>query len=383
MIRLVWRNLLRNKVRTTLTIGSVVVALFVLTLLGSVLQAMTDVEDPTGASRLIARNRISLTFQLPEAYGQRLASIPHVVAVSPQDWFQGVYVDRRRENQFPRFASDPESLLRVFPEIELPAEQAEAWKQDRRGFVTGAALAEEKGWELGDQITIEGDIYPVDLELTLRGVFTLPENPSQERVLYFQDRYLEEAMGNPGIVGFYWLLLDDPAAVPEVIQQAEAMFENSPAQLRVETQEAFILGFIEMLGNIRFLFGAIGLAVAISILLITANTMAMAARERTSEVAVLRTLGFGKGQVVVMVVLEAVLVGALGAGLGVLLASGALGGIQAALQSMGLVFNTLRASPERILLGIAIGVVIGLAAGAVPAWNAARLRIVDGLRQVA
>ena len=383
MIRLVWRNLMRNKLRTTLTIGSVAIALLVLTLLGTVLQAMTDVEDPTGAGRLIARNRISLTFQLPEAYGARLESIPHVVAVSPQDWFQGVYVDRRPENQFPRFASDPESLLQVFPELELPAEQAEAWKADRRGFIAGAALAEEKEWELGEQITIAGDIYPVDLELTLRGIYRLPANPAQERSLYFQDRYLEEALGNPGIVGFYWLLLDDPDAVPEVIQQAEAMFENSPAQLRVETQEAFILGFIEMLGNIRFFFGAIGLAVAISILLITANTMAMAARERTTEVAVLRTLGFRKGQVVTMVVLEAILVGGLGALLGVLLASGALGGIQTALQNQGLVFNTLRASPDRVALGIAIGVAIGLIAGAVPAWNAARLRIVDGLRQVA
>jgi len=383
VIRLVWRNLMRNKLRTTLTIGSVAIALLVLTLLGTVLQAMTDVEDPTGAGRLIARNRISLTFQLPEAYGARLESIPHVVAVSPQDWFQGVYVDRRPENQFPRFASDPESLLQVFPELELPAEQAEAWKADRRGFIAGAALAEEKEWELGEQITIAGDIYPVDLELTLRGIYRLPANPAQERSLYFQDRYLEEALGNPGIVGFYWLLLDDPDAVPEVIQQAEAMFENSPAQLRVETQEAFILGFIEMLGNIRFFFGAIGLAVAISILLITANTMAMAARERTTEVAVLRTLGFRKGQVVTMVVLEAILVGGLGALLGVLLASGALGGIQTALQNQGLVFNTLRASPDRVALGIAIGVAIGLIAGAVPAWNAARLRIVDGLRQVA
>jgi putative ABC transport system permease protein len=383
VIRLVWRNLLRNKLRTLLTVGSVAVALFVLTLLGSVLQAMTDVEDPTGASRLIVRNRISLTFQLPEAYGARLASIPHVVAVSPQDWFQGKYVDNRRENQFPRFASDPETLLQVFPEIDLPAEQREAWQSDRRGFIAGATLAESKGWELGDVITIEGDIYPIDLELTLRGIYRVENNPAQEGSLYFQDRYLEEGMGNPGIVGFYWLRLDDPAAVPTVIQQAEAMFESSPAQVRVETQEAFILGFVEMFGNIRFFFGSIGLAVALSILLITANTMAMAARERTSEVAVLRTLGFRRGQVVAMVVLEAALVGALGAGLGVLLASAALGALQGALQSFGLAFSAMRADPERIALGLALGVAIGLIAGAVPAWNAARLRIVDGLRQVA
>ncbi|HVS65523.1 MAG TPA: FtsX-like permease family protein [Thermoanaerobaculia bacterium] len=383
MTRLVWRNLMRNKRRTILTIGSVAIAIFLLTLLAAVLQAMTEVEDPTGASRLVARNRISLTFQLPEAYGQRLASIPDVEAVTPLDWFQGRYKDDRPENFFPRFSSDPETLLQAFPEFVLPPEQLEAWQADRAGFIAGASLAEAQGWELGDTITIEGDIYPVDLELTLRGIFRAPDSPSQERALYFQDRYLEEAMDNPGIVGLYWLLLDDPEAVPQVIQQAEAMFENSPAQLRVETQEAFVLSFVQMLGNVRFLFGSIGLAIVVSILLITANTMAMAARERTSEVAVLRTLGFRKGQVVTMVVLEAVAVGLVGGALGVLLANLAFGALQPALEASGFVFQALAADAGRAAAAVAVGLLIGLVAGLVPAWNAARLRIVDGLRQVA
>jgi putative ABC transport system permease protein len=383
LIRLVWRNLLRNKRRSLLTLGSVAIALLLLTLLSAVLQAMTDVENPTGASRLVARNRISLTFQLPEAYGPRLASIPHVQAITPLDWFQGRYKDDRPENFFPRFSSDPETLFAAFPELELPPEQLEEWKRDRGGFVAGASLAKAQGWKLGDTITIQGDIYPVDLELTLRGIFSAPQNRSQERAIYFQDRYVEEALGNPGIVGMYWLLLDDPEAVPQVIQQAEAMFENSPAQVRVETQEAFALSFVQMLGNIRFLFGSIGLAIVVSILLITANTMAMAARERTSEVAVLRTLGFRKHQVVGMVVLEAVLVGLGGGAVGVLLANAALGALQPVLENFGFVFQSLRANPERTITALAVGTAIGLVAAVVPAWNAARLRIVDGLRSVA
>lgn len=383
MRRLVWRNLLRNKRRTLLTVGSVAIALLVLTLLSAVLQAMTDVEDPTGAKRLVARNRISLTFPLPEAYGPRLALIPHVQAISPVTWFQGRYKNDRPENNFPRFASDPKTLFDVFPEFELPPEQREAWQRDRGGFIAGASLAEEQGWQIGDRITVQGDIYPVDLELTLRGIFHVPSNPAQERSLYFQKRYLEEALDTPGDVGLYWLLLDDPAAVTAVIQQGEAMFENSPAQVRVETQEAFVLSFVEMLGNVRFLFRSVGLAIALSILLVSANTMAMAARERTSEVAVLRTLGFGRLRVVALVVLESAAVGLSGGLLGLLLAAAALGVLQPIVESFGFAFRSLSIDWGRGTLTLLGGLAIGLVAGAAPAVNAARLRIVDGLRRVA
>ncbi len=383
MLKLVWRNLMRNKRRTVLTILSVALAIFLLSLLNSVLIAMTSPGDSSESKRLVSRNAISLTFSLPEAYGQRLASLDHVEAVTTLDWFQGTYKDQRPENFFPRFASDPETLRQVFPEIEISDQEYEAFRKERTSFLAGRSLAEAQGWSLGDVITIKGDIYPVDVELTLRGIFEVPDNRSQERVLYFHRRYVQEALGNPGEVNNFWLMVDDPANVASVIKAADEMFENSSSQVRTETEAAFGLSFVQMLGNVRFLFGSIGLAVIVSIFLITANTMAMAARERTREVAVLRTLGFRKGQVVAMVVLEAVAVGLIGSVLGVLLAGAALRGIDPVLQQFGFVFSQLAMNPARTAGAIGIGLLLGLLAGAVPAYSASRMKIVDGLRRVA
>jgi putative ABC transport system permease protein len=298
-------------------------------------------------------------------------------------WFQGVYKDNRPENFFPRFAADPATLLDVFPEIEISEEHLAAWKGERSSFIAGKKLAEEMGWELGDIITIRGDIFPVNPELVLRGLFQVPATPSQERGLYFHYRYLEEALGNPGRVGTFWLLLDRPESASEVIRAAEAMFANSSAQVRAESEEAFALSFVQMLGNIRFLFLAVGSGIVISILLITANTMAMAARERTREVAVLRTLGFRRKHVVGLVVLEAVGVGLLGAVAGLVAASFVLQGVGPALEQMGLfAFGMTANDPSRIFQALGLGLLLGLLAGAYPAWNAARLKIVDGLRAV-
>jgi putative ABC transport system permease protein len=383
MIKLILRNLGRNKRRTILTAASVALAIFVLFMLGSVLQAMTNVGDTSEARRLVARNAISLTFPLPEAYGQRLGSIPHVVGITPLQWFQGVYKDNRPANFFPRFATDPETLFDVFPEIEIATEAVDAWKAERSSFIAGRKLVEEQGWKLGDVITIKGDIFPVNPELVLRGIFSVPSDANQERMLYFHRRYLEEALGNPGTVGTYWLLVDDPKNATEVIEAAEAMFENSANQVRAETEGAFALAFVQMLGNISFLFLMVGSGIVISILLITANTMAMAARERTREVAVLRTLGFRRKHVVSMVVLEAVAVGLAGAVVGLALAAVVSRGVASALESMGMfAFGQGGTDPMRLAQGLGLGLLLGVVAGAFPAYTAARLKIVDGLRAV-
>ncbi len=381
MIKLVWRNLLRNKRRSALTLASVALALLILCLLGAALNALAGAASSNSANRVVVRNAISLTFQMPEAYGQRLERLDHVVAITPLNWFQGVYKDSRPENFFPRFSTDPDTVWTVFPELEISDEQKQAFKAERSAFVAGQELVDKYGWKLGDTITIQGDIYPVDLELVLRGIFKQPNNTSAERQLYFHERYLEEALGNPGQVGTYWLLLDDPDAVPQVVAAAEAMFENSEAQVRAETEEAFALSFLEMLGNVQFLFGAIGLAIVISIFLITANTMAMAARERTREVSVLRTLGFQRSQVVGMVVGEALAIGVLGSLAGALLAFALLRALGPAIAETGLFFGGFSITPRLLLISIAIGIAIGLLSGLAPAFVAARTRIADGLRR--
>jgi putative ABC transport system permease protein len=382
MRKLALRNLLRNKRRTFLTLASLVMALFLLSFLTSFLGLM---ESAQGASdnRIVVRSAISLANPLPEAYWQKLKTLEHVKAITPFNWFQGTYKDDRPENFFPRFSSDPETLFQVYPEYAMSDAEKDAWRKDRAGFIAGKALVDKYKWKIGDPISIKGDIYPVDLTLTLRGIFTIADQPSLEKQIFFHRRYLEEAMGNPWIIGTYFLLIDSPDSVATVTRAAEAMFVNSAFQVRAETEKAFNLSFLEMMGNVRLLFSAIGLAVVVSIFFIVANTMAMAARERTTEVAVLKTLGFRQGQVVSLVLFESVAVGLLGAVLGCAVAAGVLGGAAKALEKIFPFFGTLSMTPTAWRNGILVGLAVGLLSGLIPAITASRLKIVDALRRVA
>jgi putative ABC transport system permease protein len=368
--------------RTTLTVLSLMAALVLLCLLTSFLDLLSDTSTSSD-NRVVVRSAISLATPLPEAYGRRLQTIPHVLGVTPLNWYQGTYKDDRPENFFPRFSSDPATVFKVFGELKIPDAEVAAWQADRGGFVAGKELADKYGWKIGDQIFIKGDIYPVDVNLTLRGVFQAPTSPSSEKQIFFHRRYLEEAMSNPGIVGTYFLLIDSPDNVAAVTRTAEAMFTNSEFQVRAETEKAFQLSFLEMMGNVRLLFTAIGLAVVISILFIVANTMAMAARERTTEVAVLKTLGFGRGQVLSLVLLESVFVGLVGSVLGCGLAAGLIGLLSKGLDKIIPIFGTLAMTPRAWAVGLGLGFLVGLLSGLVPAFTAARLNIVDALRRVA
>ncbi len=381
MIKLIRRNLLRNKRRTFLTMASLAMALFILSLLGVVNDAMDFADESAIPDRLVVRNAISLTFPLPEAYEQRLRTIDNVVAVTPQNWFQGVYKDQRPENFFPRFTVEPETFRSVFYDYTWNEEEWETFAAQRTAFAAGRELTEIQGWSIGDMITIKGDIFPIDVELQLRAIFDFDE-PGQERQIFFHRRYVEEAMGNPGQNGTYWLLLDDPEAAPAVIAAAEAMFENSDNQVRAETAEAFAASFTEMLGNIQFFFSMIGLAIVISIFLITANTMAMAARERTTEVSVLRTLGFRRNQVLGMVIGESLAVGVLGSALGLGFTAVAIQGATPFLEQMGFGFGGFALDSQVLVTAVVIGIAVGLLSGVFPAVAAARLKIVDGLRRL-
>jgi putative ABC transport system permease protein len=382
MGKLIWRNLLRNKRRTLLTMASLMLAVVLLTFLTAFLDLLTNTEAAVD-NRVVVRSAISLANPLPESYWARLQRIERVQAVTPLNWFQGVYLNDRPENFFARFSSDPATLFKVFTEYRISEAEKQAWAAERGSFIAGKALADKYHWKIGDQIFIKGDIYPVDLNLTLRGIYTAPGVESSEKQIFFHRRYLEEAMNNPGIVGTYFMLLDSPDAVPAVVEKAESMFSNSESQVRAETEAAFQLSFLEMIGNIQFLFQAIGLAIAVSIFFITANTMAMAARERTTEVAVLKTLGFQGGQVMSMVIFEAVLVGLLGAALGCALSAFAITGMAQQLDKVFPLFGTLAMTPRAWAVGLSIGLLVGLISGLVPAFSASRLRIVDALRRVA
>ena len=381
MIKLIRRNLLRNKRRTFLTMASLAMALFILSLLGVVNDAMNFADESAIPDRLVVRNAISLTFPLPEAYEQRLRTIDNVVAVTPQNWFQGVYKDQRPENFFPRFTVEPETFRSVFYDYTWNEEEWETFAAQRTAFAAGRELTEIQGWSIGDMITIKGDIFPIDVELQLRAIFDFDE-PGQERQIFFHRRYVEEAMGNPGQNGTYWLLLDDPESAPAVIAAAEAMFENSDNQVRAETAEAFAASFTEMLGNVQFFFSVIGLGIIFSIFSITAVTMAMAARERTTEVSVLRTLGFRRNQVIGMVLGESLAVGVLGSALGLGFTAVAIQAATPFLEQMGFGFGGFALDSQVLVTAVAIGIAVGLLSGVFPAVAAARLKIVDGLRRL-
>jgi putative ABC transport system permease protein len=348
----------------------------------TVLDSFTQGAESSSDNRVVVRNAISLTFDLPEYYGQRLATLDHVSAFTPLDWFGGIYIDQRPENFFAQFGCDPYTLFRVFPEITLAPSQRQAFEKERGSFIAGRELAEQYGWKPGDTVVIRGEIYPFDLNITLRGIFENAVDPTQERQIYFHREYMEEALDNPGVVGTWWLKIDSPGHVPEVIAAAEAMFANSASQVKAETEKAFQLSFVEMLGNIRLLFGAIGLAVVISVLFITGNTMAMTARERTTEMAVLRTLGFGRRHVVGLVFLEALAIALLGGVIGLLFSAGFIRTAALVMGKAFPLFSSLRLQPDTTVLGVLMVVGIGLASGIPPGLLAARTRIVDGLRRV-
>lgn len=383
MVKLVLRNFGRNKKRTALTLASVSLAVLLLCLLMALLLSFTQAAEASAENRVVVRSAISLTFSLPESYWPRLQRLEHVQAVTALNWFGGIYIDQRIENFFAQFASDPATIWQVFYRLRMSDQEKEAWADERTAFIAGKALAEQHGWKIGDQIFIKGEIYPIDLNLTLRGIFTDTAEPPDERQIFFHRRYFEEALGNPGEVGLYWLKVDAAEHVPAVIAAAEAMFAQSDARVKAETEKAFQLSFVEMLGNIRLLFGSIGLAIVISIFFMTANTMAMAARERTTEVAVLKTLGFRSHHVLGVVLSEALLLGALGGFVGTGLAIALVKGTATVAAQVFPLFGTLRVTPGTALAACAIGVAIGLLSGLLPAWNAARLRVVDGLRRVA
>ncbi|MGH9658905.1 MAG: ABC transporter permease, partial [Bryobacteraceae bacterium] len=323
---LILRNCRRNRRRALLTVASVAVSLSLLGVLGAVYHAFYFSDPyPEQALRLATRNRVSLIFPMPEAYGVKIRSIPGVREVMIENWFGGVYKDDRPENLFARFAIDPEKIFTVRPEMRLPEDQKIAFQRDRAGCLIGKTIAEKHGLRLGDRIPIRGDIYPINLELAVRGIF---DTPDSNEVLYFHRKYLEESIGESmrGNAGKFTVLVESAEAVPRVGREIDEAFRNSTAQTKTEPERVYQLGFVNMMGNVKAFLLSLCAAVAFTILLVTANTMAMSARERTREVGVLKTLGFGKPAIVGLIAGEGLILalagGVAGLGLAALLVTG-------------------------------------------------------------
>ncbi|HUA15912.1 MAG TPA: FtsX-like permease family protein [Verrucomicrobiae bacterium] len=379
LTRFVTKNAFRNKRRSTLTVLSIAFSLLLLTLMMTIWRAFyLDQGSAESAQRLVVRHRVSLTFSLPMYYRDKIRAIPGVLAVVPVSWFGGIYKDQKPENFFARFGTDPDEFFKVYRDIHMPQDQILAWQRDRQGVIVDDYLAKKYGWKLGDRIVLMGDIYPVNLELYVRGIFhTDPDNKS----VYFNSKYVEEAVPFfKGQAGTFSILAASPSDVSTIASAVDDMFRNSPQPTKTESEKAFGLEFVAMLGNVKAFILSICSAVVFATLLVSANTMAMSIRERTREVAVLKTLGFTRRSVLGLFVSEAVALslvgGFIGAGMGWML-------VYAATHSPQFFsFFPMKVTPEIWVLALLTSGVVGLLSSALPSYHASQVNIVDGLRHI-
>jgi putative ABC transport system permease protein len=374
------RNTFRNKLRSVPTMVSIGFSLLLLTLMICIWRSFyVDQVAPEASRRLIVRDRVSLAFFLPAFYRDKIRSVPGVSAVAPLTWFEGRYIDNRPEHFFARLATDPDEYLKVASDKITPPDQIKAWRQDRAGALVDTTLCEKYGWKLGDRVHIQGTIFPVDLDLTIRAIYH--RDPPQN-ALYFNAKYLEEAVPwFKGQAGWYSAQIDSPDHVASASQQIDYMFHNSPLQTKTESEKAFQLGFVASLGNVQaFILGICG-AVMFTIMLVSANTMAMSIRECTREVAVLRTLGFTQLRVLSIFASESVALSVSGGVLGVLATIPVITVLTHGFIGLGIPIN-MKVRVPTAALAIAVAVVLGLISGYLPAYRASRMNIVEGLRHI-
>ncbi len=383
---LIFKNAFRKKTRTLLTIASIVLPLLVICLMGTFLKAL-EAPDPRtahGSFRLVVRHRVSMLTSLPTAYEEKVRQLPGVEAVSDFNFFGGRYRDGGARNFFARAAVDPETILNVFDEAVIVEGSARDWREDRTGCIVGTNLAAKYGWKLGDRVVLVGDVFPMTLELTIRGVYYLENGTSA--TLFFDRRLIDERFPSfRGSAFTIWIKAKDAAASERLGPMIDALFENSPHPTKTETENAFRNGMVSMLGNVKLLMTSIGAVIVLVILLIAGNTMAMTARERITEVAVFRTLGFQKSTILSLVLGESVLIALASGGFGILLFVAAQPFLKRLLLSspMSSLAATFHLYPEVLTLAFALAAGIGVLAGLVPALRSASRSIVDGLRQVA
>ena len=387
---LILKHLRKNWIRTLSTVLAMAVCIFLICTLQTVVDAVNYGLHLGNASRLVTRHYVSLVFDLPNTYEARIAAVPGVTNITIVTWFGGLYRGDFKYF-FPNLAVEPEKFLEVYPEIMLPEEQKQAWFHDVRGCIIGRKLAEKWGWKVGDIIQLESFIPPYRVgkpfEFVVDGIYDsdLVKYPATDlTVMYFQYKYLYEAIKPTLSVGTLTELIDDPKNAGRISKAIDAEFENSDTQTKTETEQAFRASFVAMAGNLALLLNGIGLAVAFTILLVTANTMSIAVRERQQEIGVLKTLGFPSGLVMALILIEALLLGLMGGALGLLFASGAIR-ILPSLPYVGDVvrqFPGLGLSPKIVSYGLGVALLLGLLAGFVPALLAYRARITEVLRQV-
>ena len=374
-------SLRRKRLRTFFTLASIVIAFLLFGLAESLRYSLQSGVDVAGADRLLTMHKVSFTQLLPQSYENRIRALDGVTDVTPQTWFGAWFRDER--NQIPTFPVKPEAFLRMYPEFVVPEQQRITWIADRTGIMIGRGLADLTGWQVGEAVPLRSSIWRKadgsdTWDVTVRAIYDLPQGGDTRQILMHQE-YFEEARGmGKGLIGWYVVKVSEVGRADAVARQIDLQFANSPAETKTSSERAMAQSFVNQVGNIGAILRAIVGAVFFTMLLVTANTMAQSVRERTNEIGVLKTLGFSNGGVLGLVLAESVLITVLGGVLGL-----------AGAWWLGVQFEPVfrqylpgfRVPTDAIVLGGVFMVGLGLVAGAVPALQAMRLRIVEALRR--
>jgi putative ABC transport system permease protein len=377
---LIWRNLLRRKFRTVFTILVVFISFVLYAFLMTVKMAFSMGVDVAGVDRLAMMHKVSLLQLLPISYLSQIRSTPGVAVATHSTWFGGSYQDK--SNEFAVIAVEPLTELEIYPEFKVPPDQVKAWAADRQGALVGRDIATRYGWKIGDRVPIQATIWQPKQGNTwyfnVDAIYDGDKTIDKTNFFFHYDYFDENRRGAYGQVGWYIIKVQDPSRSAEVAARLDAQFQNSAAETKTSTEKAFLQGFVNQAGNIKFMIQSILVAVLITqFVLIVLNTMTQAVRERTNEFAVLKTLGFSNGAVLGMVLAETLFISLLGGGTAI--------GLSWFLFSRGSLSNAFLPVfllPARdVATGLVLCVGLGLVAGALPAWTAMRLRIVDALRR--
>jgi len=378
--RLIFANLFRKKVRLILTLGSFAVALFLFAFLSIVRGAFLGNAELASANRLVTINRTSIINLIPLSYKDKILRIPGVKYVTHNNWFGGIY--QNENNFFPQFVIDPETQRQVFPELVVPDDQWANFLKDRQGAVAGAKTAKRFGWKIGDRIPIKTTLYGGGAwEFNLVGIYHGTRAQDDETQFWFQWDYFEEKIpaAVKGQIGWYVIRIDQPEDAPRIAKAIDKEFENSPNETKTEAESAFAANWVKQFGNIQFLIVTIGAVVFFTLLLVTGNTMAISVRERTSELAVLKAIGYSDRAILFFVLTESLVIALVGGLLGLLLAVVATPVLATLLASM---LPNLVLPTSVLALGLVVALVVGVAAGLLPGIGAMRMRVVNALRRV-
>ncbi len=377
---LLFANLFRKKIRLMLTLGSFAVAIFLFSFLALVKQAFNGGIGIAGVDRLVVINRTSIIQQLPMAYRDRILRIPGVKRVTFDNWFGGVYQDPK--NGLSQFAIDVENQRQVFPELVVPDDEWQNFVKDRQGAIVGASTAKRFGWKIGQRIPLQGTIFPGTWEFNIDGIYHGKRSRDDQTQFWFHWDYLNERAKDlvRGQAGWYTVQIENPDDAVRIVKAIDNEFANSPYETHTDTEQTFAASFAKQLGNIGFLVTAIGTIVFFTLLLVTGNTMAISVRERMGELAVLKAVGYSDRFVMLLVLAEALLIAAVGGGLGLLCAAGFAALLAATPMHNFIPFSSLSASVA--LMGIGLTLLFGAASGFLPAMGGLRLRVIDALRRV-